>query len=683
MNKLLLTLLCFFTFSNLFAAEGDTTTVFVHDGTAMTWWGGYTEAGEFPDGSKTYRKITMTYTMGCPSSGCSDWDYTSKIELLNPTGLMDSTVSALDTISTMPLVVDTTWNVFEVIDNFELGRVITPYGGYMANGTNGFNNGWSFDHVFDVTDFATVLQSTKDIRAFYAGWSSGFSVSLRFDFIEGTPPRDVIKIENLYRSGAGGWSYTNSADFEANRTVPRDVQLDAAANMTRVRMTISGHGFINSLNAAEFYDRQYYFDLDGVNVVNNSFFRYDCGKNPIYPQGGTWLYDRAGWCPGLRTLTFLHELPTTAGSMINLDLRIQPYSVTVPSGETPPNYIIDAQLVSYGSPNFTTDAEIVDIISPSLQDEYGRRNPICGGPVIKIRNSGSDPLTSVTFRYGVEGGNACQYTWTGNLNFMEEEEVTLPAVSWVGYDVADPVFFAQIEFANNASDDYSYNNYMESTFVKTGVLTPQFLVYLNTNNAANETGYSVEDVDGNVLFERLPGTLSNSTTYTDTFDLDPGCYVFRVVDTGGDGLSWWNNNDGTGAVNIRRVDFPVTLKNFGTDFGSEIFFPFTIGQFKDIAGDPAACPPVGINQVAEAQGQFELFPNPNNGNFEIQFALDKIQDVNYTIFNALGQQVKQGLLHQVQNQNVPIQLSNSGAGIYMIVFETEEGSFSKKMVISQ
>ena len=24
----------------------------------------------------------------------------------------------------------------------------------------------------------------------------------------------------------------------------------------------------------------------------------ECAGNPVYPQGGTWVYDRAGWCPG-------------------------------------------------------------------------------------------------------------------------------------------------------------------------------------------------------------------------------------------------------------------------------------------------------------------------------------------------------------------------------------------------
>jgi hypothetical protein len=48
----------------------------------MTWYGGYTKPVKFPDGNTTYHKILMVYTMGCATGGCSDWDYTTKIEVL-------------------------------------------------------------------------------------------------------------------------------------------------------------------------------------------------------------------------------------------------------------------------------------------------------------------------------------------------------------------------------------------------------------------------------------------------------------------------------------------------------------------------------------------------------------------------------------------------------------------------
>ena len=58
----------------------------------MTWYANYDEWGVFPDGSKSYEKVILHYTMGCASGGCSPWDYTTQIFILHNTGLIDSTL---------------------------------------------------------------------------------------------------------------------------------------------------------------------------------------------------------------------------------------------------------------------------------------------------------------------------------------------------------------------------------------------------------------------------------------------------------------------------------------------------------------------------------------------------------------------------------------------------------------
>ena len=49
--------------------SSDTITVRSHDHVDMTWYGNYDKVVVFPDGSETYRKIYLHYTMGSPSSG--------------------------------------------------------------------------------------------------------------------------------------------------------------------------------------------------------------------------------------------------------------------------------------------------------------------------------------------------------------------------------------------------------------------------------------------------------------------------------------------------------------------------------------------------------------------------------------------------------------------------------------
>ena len=129
------------------------------------------------------------------------WVWQSNLEVYT----YDNTGIIIDTTF---VLADTSWILnpytfyvpFDVIENYELARVITPYGSGLANN-------WEFTHTFDITDFAQILRDSVEIRCHYSGWSSGFSATLDFEFIEGTPARDVIKLENIY---SGGYSYLNS-----------------------------------------------------------------------------------------------------------------------------------------------------------------------------------------------------------------------------------------------------------------------------------------------------------------------------------------------------------------------------------------------------------------------------------------------------------------------------------------
>ena len=67
------------------------------------------------------------------------------------------------------------YTVFEVIEPYELARIITPYGSYLQNN-------WEFTHTFDITDYVNILRDSVEIRAHYSGWSSGFSATLDFEF---------------------------------------------------------------------------------------------------------------------------------------------------------------------------------------------------------------------------------------------------------------------------------------------------------------------------------------------------------------------------------------------------------------------------------------------------------------------------------------------------------------------
>ena len=69
------------------------------------------------------------------------------------------------------------YQVFDVIVNYELGRMITPYAKF-------FPKDFKYTYVFDVTDFASKLKDSVQIRMDYSGYSFGFTCTVNFEFID-------------------------------------------------------------------------------------------------------------------------------------------------------------------------------------------------------------------------------------------------------------------------------------------------------------------------------------------------------------------------------------------------------------------------------------------------------------------------------------------------------------------
>lgn len=634
------------------AAPGDTTWVHSFDHTDMTWNGTYRDTAIFPDGSTSYHRVFMYYTMGCASGGCSDWDYTTAIKFLSPTGEMDSTVLSIDTISTNPLVIDTTWNVFEATDRFELGRVITPYGGYMDNGSNGFDNNWEMLHVFDVTDFVHLLKDTLAMEARYSGWSSGFSATVSFAFIEGTPARDIISTQTVYH---GSYNYIDPTVFNDQRLPEKTLAIDPAAVTGKVRFTPTGHGFVNSLNCAEFCQKDYMLYVNQSLVAQENMWRDDCGENPIFPQGGTWLYDRANWCPGLDAKIFETDLPTLSGSEIDIDIDVEVYNYTVPPGETPANYSVDAALVQYGDFNINNDVALEEIIAPSTDYRFNRYNPNGLEGIIEISNQGKNPLTYVFVEYSIRGGKKRHYHWNGNLEYGEKTKVFLPLDQFDDFGtVGQPKHFdVTVSNPNSSQDEVAYNNSKSSEVGVPHVAPELFVIQTLTNLAGNETHWKLYNSNGDVLLSR--DGLASSTLYEDTVNLPAGSYMIHVEDRGENGLSWWANNDGSGYVKFKWGGFyNVTLQ---PDFGTDYRFYFTTSSAlsdKEFTNEP----------------MLSAYPNPTTNSVTI----DGVPKTEFTYqwTDVTGRVVKSEVHNGSQNQQITLSTEFLAPGVY--IFEILHGA---------
>lgn len=525
---------------------------------------------------------------------------------------------------------------------YEIVSFVTPYGINLDLGPTGKT--WEFD----LTDFTPILKGNKRMTMERGGqWLEDYDIE--FWFIVGTPPRDVVDVDQIWRVESRGYASIQAETYYE----PRDIALDASATMFKVRSAITGHG-----QEGEFIPQEHYINVDGgANEFEWDVWK-ECAENAIFPQGGTWIYDRAGWCPGRPT--DLQEYDVT--SMVTPG-QTHSFDYGVNGGAGTSNYIVNNQLVQYGSPNFSLDAAITEIINPSNYVEHERINGICASPKVVLQNTGSTALTEVTIEYWLnDDTNRQTYTWSGNLAFLESTEVELPAPSslWDGLAVNN-MFHATVVSPNGGTDEYTFNDHFERGFEVPEVVPANFWIEFRTNNAAFESSYELLDDDGNVLLSR--SGLSNSTTYRDTFDLAYGCYQFNVYDTGDDGIDFWANSDGTGFVRFRQVGGGV-VKNFEGDFGKSIEYNFTIDF------------PLSYEELHDTYS-VAVYPNPATNQFFVEAG--SISEADIEIVNAQGQLVEIPMNNSLDQ--ISFDSSNLPTGIYLVKVNYRGKLQTKKVVI--
>src|SRR5690606_14656104 len=128
------------------------------------------------------------------------------------------------------------------------------------------------------------------------------------------------------------------------------------------------------------------------------------------------------------------------------------------------------QLVHYSAPNNTRDVSIEEIIAPTRDANYVRQNPRCSSPLIKVRNTGTDNVTSIVFNYGIKGGAMLTHTWTGSLNYLDTTTVVFPPSLSILTTTALAIFEVSVTAVNNIpADDNLFNNIYSSEFMPTAV----------------------------------------------------------------------------------------------------------------------------------------------------------------------------------------------------------------------
>lgn len=466
-------------------------------------------------------------------------------------------------------------------ERWELFRFITPYG-------NNLNLGTGVTWTMDVTDFAPLLTGKVHLASPNGGWGDPYEqvtqedLELTFEFIEGTPPRNVINVMKLWEF----YGLTYDKFFEDN-VKAYDYTFAENEKTAMMRVVQTGHGFGGTAdNCAEFCSKLGMAKVDGVKRYEQQVWR-ECGDNPVYPQGGTWIYDRSNWCPGAEVDPYDYELTPfiKPGSKHSIDYDMEYYDLQWSGGSnTKPQYILTGFLFTYSDLNFNLDARMTAVISPNSARYYNRFNPSCGNPIISVQNSGKEIIKKLKFRYGNKPDElvTAEVDLENELNFMEITEIELPNNGFYK-PTAENKFLVEIIEVNGKSDDVEYNNSMTVDFdTALPEYFNEFTINLLTPNSnvlgvSSPITYKLQDINGKVLYSRE--ATDNSKLYEDKVNLPNGCYKFTVENKLGYGLGFWAYQS-AGLINgsLTFDKDGAIFKQFPTDWGNFFSHEFAISE---------------------------------------------------------------------------------------------------------
>ena len=530
--------------------SGDTLTInpiSYADPSPTGWNAPYRTTVDFPETGGPWGKILMVQNLKCDSTTagdqypCGEWDYIWNTLIEVPSG--------------------------DTVEIFSLGSFVTPYGKRLKLGGT---DGWQW--IYDISDYAPLLKGTRNLVA----GNNQELLNLKFMFIKGRPAREVLSVENVYPYGE--YRYEDLATDSLLKE--RELVLSPTASAFRLKAVVSGHGHAGPHNCCEWDSKTHSYYLNRWETFRWNVWK-DCGNNPIYPQGGTWPFDRAGWCPGTKVDEYAFEISPKVhpGDTILIDYGIENFR---DNGEKDGHFRMSHQLFSFGPPNFKHDAVLLEILQPSDEDAYSRSNPACGAPRIRIMNGGMVPLRYLSIEYGMKGKCASRYEWTGDLAFLETAEIELPPLKLKNQKTTGH-FAVAIKTARSIMDENPGNNNLSNIYQPPMTLPSEFKLLINTNNLgrASENSFMIVDSDGLAWY--FEEQLKDSSQYDYPIKLSRGCYEFLFSDDQEDGISlhWWNRNAApdqvgiNGLVQIQSVQGD-TLVSFPADFGQELKLNFMV-----------------------------------------------------------------------------------------------------------
>lgn len=221
---------------------------------------------------------------------------------------------------------------------------------------------------------------------------------------------------------------------------------------------------------------------------------------------------------------------------------------------------IDGYSPYAGGGGYSVDAELYQIVEPG--------EDFCGDsftPTFRIRNQGSDNITSATVYYSIDSETPLSESWTGNLSTGQTADVVFAQRT-----ISEGSHTLNAWVNNpNGTDDENLSNDSESLSIESG---KNIRVSITTDDFGSETSWNIKDENETVVASG--DNYGNSTTYQTEHCLGLGCYTFTIFDEYGDGICC---EYGDGSYTLENLSTSETVAS-GGEFGSSATHEFCISE---------------------------------------------------------------------------------------------------------
>lgn len=302
-----------------------------------------------------------------------------------------------------------------------------------------------------------------------------------------------------------------------------------------------------------------------------------------------------------------------------------------------------------------------------------------------VRNLGRQNITSMEFRYNIDGGAEYQYLWSADtIKPAETKQIQLPNI---GYAVNDSnTINVKIEKVNGLVDQNPSNNTESITIKKVKEFqTNKLTIDVVTDRYGSEVSWKLLGANGNVIDSIAQGTYANGASRSNSYLITlPAfdCYEFIIQDSYNDGMGT------TGSVTIKDNVGNIIHKIEGNSYTAKSTFKFatldnngnTYGNGDGSSVNPE--PLVAINTIENLE-VFNVYPSPAQNTLYVNVAFANTTDVVEINVQAIDgkivKTIKENNVDAIQDRAIDV--STLQAGIYFVEIKSNKGKAVRKVVI--